>query len=75
MIKRNIRDYRKERKEKQYKNKTKSRIKGIIQKMYVDGTTEEVLSIIICMIQAMEDASDDEDYDSDDTMSQHDVRR
>ena len=69
MIKRNIRDYRKERKEKQYKHKTATRMRGVIHKMYAEGENEEVLSPIIRLTQAMEMMSDDDDYDTDDTMS------
>ena len=39
MIKRNIRDYRKERKYKQFKNRTTSRMRGAIHKMYTKGTS------------------------------------
>ena len=69
MVKRNIRDYRKERKEKVYKAKTTSRMRGMIHKMYTEGQTEEQLTPIMHLAQALEEASDDDEYDSDDSQS------
>ena len=70
VIKQNIRDYRKERKEKLYKAKTSSKMRGMIHKMYDTGTKEEHLYPIMHVAQALEDDYDTDDYDSDGSMSQ-----
>ena len=71
LIKRNIRDYRKERKERQYKSKTASKMRGAIHKMYAEGTSEKDLTPIIRLTQAMEESDDDDDYYSDDSASDY----
>ena len=45
-------------------------MRGVINKMYAKGTTEKDLSSISHMTQAIEDTSNNDEYDSDETMSQ-----
>lgn len=69
--KRNLRDYKKERRDRASKSKTSRKMHGVIRKMVTDGATEEALQPIIRLAYAMDDTSDDEehDYDSDDSSS------
>ena len=67
-IQRNALDFKKERKEKTYKAKTSSKMRGMIRKMVADGSTMKELTPIINLAQAIEDDSDD-GYDSDDSAS------
>ena len=65
LAKRNVYNYRKERKEKRHKAKTTSRMRGVIHQMYASGKSEEEITPIIHLAQAMEDTSDDDESDSD----------
>ena len=72
VIKRNVIEFKQERKEKAYKAKTSSRMNGMIHKMFEDGSTMEQLTPIINLAQALNDRSDNE-YESSDSYTSDDM--
>ena len=55
-----IRKYRQDRKES---------MRGMIRKMYDNGTTEEIMTPIFHLTHAMENYSDNKDYSNDNSRS------